>query len=63
MKSFTNYDDAKTEARKMVSLTGLDYGILKAKEFSRTVYNVIGLPKPENSFGHELLAERVRKGD
>ena len=47
----------------MVSLTGLDYGILKAKEFSRTVYNVIGLPKPENSFGHELLAERVRKGD
>jgi hypothetical protein len=57
------YDAAKTYARELVRATGLDAGILKTREFRMEVYQVSLLPKPENTFGSELLAERVRPGD
>jgi hypothetical protein len=42
---------------------GPDAGITKAREFGQQVYNVSFLPKKENTFGSEMNAERVQKGD
>ena len=63
MKSFSDYDAAKTHARELVKLGGPDAGIEKTKEFGRTVFNVKFLPRKENCFGHELTMERVSVGD
>jgi len=62
-KSFTQYSQAKEYARELAALGGPDAGIRKAQEFGTKVYVVTFLPKPENCFGSELTAERVRKGD
>ena len=57
------YDEAKEYARSLVKATGQDAGILKTREFRMEVYRVSFLPKPENTFGEELRAERVSVGD
>jgi hypothetical protein len=60
---FTDYDAAKAYARELAAMGGPDAGITKAREFGRQVYNVSFLPKKENTFGSEMNAERVQKGD
>ena len=62
-QSFADYDKAKSYARELVRTYNRDAGILKTREFNKQVYRVSFLPKPENTFGSELTAERVRQGD
>ena len=61
--NINDYDGAKEYARELVKATGLDAGILKTKEFNTPVFLVRFLPKKENTFGDDLLAERVSIGD
>jgi hypothetical protein len=62
-KTFTDYDGAKAYARELAAIGGPDAGITKAREFGKQVYIVSFLPKKENTFGSEMNAERVQKGD
>jgi hypothetical protein len=63
MASFKEWKDAHTAAVTLARQLGREVGILKAKEYTATVFQVIHLPKPENRQGFELRAEIVRPSD
>ncbi len=59
MKRFNEYDDAYVYAVGMARLASADCGIRRTEEFGKDGFNVSFLPKPENTYGSELMAERV----
>lgn len=63
MASYLEWKAAHTAAVTLARQLGREVGVLKAKEFNTTVYQVIHLPKPENRQGFELRCEVVRPSD
>ncbi len=63
MQSFRDWKEAHDAAVLLARQLGREVGVLKAKEYAATVYQVIHLPKPENRQGFELRCEVVRPGD
>lgn len=58
-QSFRQYQDALDYARALANELEREIGLLKTKEFNRTVFSVFPLPKKENRVGHELQCEVV----
>ncbi len=63
MTSFSDWKEAHGAAVLLARQLGKEVGILKAKEYNKTVFQVIHLPKPENRFGFEARAEVVSPSD
>jgi hypothetical protein len=63
MQSFPDWKEAHTAAVILARQLGREVGLLKAKEYSREVFQVIHLPRPENRQGFELRCEIVRPSD
>lgn len=63
MQSFKEWKDAHTAAVRLARQLGREVGVLKAKEYTSTVYQVIHLPKPQNRQGFELRCEVVAPSD
>jgi hypothetical protein len=63
MSSHRTYEEAHKAAVELARLLKRETGILKTKEYNRTVFNVYHLPKPENRYGFELRCEIVRPTD
>lgn len=61
--TFTNYHSAYRYAVLQARKLKMDHGIRKVKEFGKERYRVFMLPRPENTYGSDLLAERVRPSD
>ena len=63
MTSFRDWKEAHTHAVKLARQLGREVGILKAKEYNKTVFQVLHLPRPENRYGFELRCELVSPDD
>ncbi len=63
MQSFRDWKEAHSAAVELARKLNRDVGILKAKEYSSTVFQVFSLPKPENRYGFELRCEVVHPTD
>ena len=63
MQSFKDYREAHTAAVLLAQQLGREVGILKAKEYTSTVFQVMHLPRPENRYGLELRCEVVGPTD
>jgi hypothetical protein len=63
VSSFKDWKEAHTAAVLLARQLGKEVGILKAKEYSSTVYQVMSLPKRENRYGFELRCELVNPSD
>jgi hypothetical protein len=63
MASFKDWKEAHTAAVMLARQLNKEVGILKAKEYSSTVFQVMSLPKPENRYGFELRCELVNPSD
>ena len=53
------YKEAHNKAVDLANLCKRDCGILKSKEFGKTVFSVFLLPNKENRYGRELSCEIV----
>ena len=63
MASFIEWKEAHDHAVELARQLGREVGILKAKEYNKTVFQVLHLPKRENRYGLELRCEVVSPGD
>ena len=63
MSSYRDWKDAHAAAVTLARQLGREVGILKAKEYTSTVFQVIHLPKPQNRQGFELRCEVVSPSD
>lgn len=55
-----DYHEAFQYAQACANRTGRDHGIEAMKQYGKRVYIVRSLPRPENSYGPDARAERVR---
>jgi hypothetical protein len=62
MIRFNDYSEAYRYAVAQAQATKLDTGIRRTKELGTDGFNVSFLPKPENTYGSELMSERVTPG-
>lgn len=63
MTTFQTWEEAHGCAIEEARACGREVGIEKAREYTRTVYRVHRLPRPENRTGFELRCEIVRPTD
>ena len=63
MRTYTDWKDAHAYAVDLARSLKREVGILKAKEFNRTVFQVMHLPDARNRYGIELRCELVRPTD
>lgn len=61
-KFIKDYTEAYNSAVDLANRTGRDAGVRKTVEWGKSGFVVALLPKPENTFGTDLLAERVAPG-
>lgn len=53
------YKEAHKAAVLLARTLGKEVGLLKAKEYTKDVLQIIHLPKPENRYGFELRCQVV----
>ena len=63
MASYRDWKDAHAAAVHLARTLGREVGILKAKEYNATVYQVLHLPGPAFRSGFELRCEVVSPSD
>ena len=62
MKRFKHYLEALEYAIDEANKYQIDYGIRRRQEYNRDGFNVFMLPREDQTFGDDLMAERVKPG-